>query len=89
MKTAEIVTLFEIAHHKQCLIQVDYKAVTDMRELNSNRSFNKIIIRIILIITHKKKSANIKIHNNGFTKFRMLLKIFQHCKYQIPTRKKD
>ena len=89
MKTAEIVTLFEIAHHKQCLIQVDYKAVTDMRELNSNRFFNKIIIRIILIITHKKKSANIKIHNNGFTKFRMLLKIFQHCKYQIPTRKKD
>lgn len=88
MKTAEIVTLFEIAHHKQCLIQVDYKVVTDMRELNSNRFFNKTIIRIILIIT-KKNSANIKIHNNGFTKFRMLLKIFQHCKYQIPTRKKD
>ena len=53
MKTAEIVTLFEIAHHKQCLIQVDYKVVTDMRELNSNRFFNKTIIRIILIITKK------------------------------------
>ena len=55
MKTAEIATLFEIAHHKQCLIQVDYKAVTDMRELNSNRFFNKIIIRMILIITKKTK----------------------------------
>ena len=60
MKTAEIVTLFEIAHHKQCLIQVDYKAVTDMRELNSNRFFNKIIIRMILIITKKKTKKNSK-----------------------------